>query len=60
MAKYPVISSDPEIQKQYVQLRKKGNTHVFAEMCALRKPPRFRDTYSPMHPRRGRGQGGPR
>lgn len=56
-AKYPQISKDPEVQKRYEQMRKAGESHKMAEMLALQKAPPVEDRYSPMHPRRGRGQG---
>jgi hypothetical protein len=37
---YPIISSDPTRQSFYVQMRKEGTSHNFAEMCALQQAPR--------------------
>jgi hypothetical protein len=37
--KYPVISSDPAIQRHYLQLRQQGMLHNGAEMLALQSPP---------------------
>lgn len=55
--KYPKVSDDPEIQKHYEECRKNGCDHKFAELLCSRKPPRVRNTYSPLHPRRNRGRG---
>jgi hypothetical protein len=52
------ISKDKKIQKHYEELRANGVGHNMAEMIALQVAPGIRDTYSPMHPRRGRGKGG--
>ena len=51
------ISDDPKIQAHYEECLRNGCSHKLAEMLALRKPPRVRNTYSPMHPRRNRGRG---
>lgn len=56
--KWPHYSDDPEIQAHYEKCRENGCDHQMADLLASRKAPRVRDTYSPMHPRRGRGQGG--
>lgn len=55
--KYETISKNPVIQARYVELRKAGNTHKFAEMLAMQQAPKVNNTYSPMHPRRNRGRG---
>lgn len=52
------ISNNPEVQATYDRLRQSGMEHKLAELLALREPPKHRDTYSPMHPRAGRGHGG--
>lgn len=57
---YQRISDDSEIQDTYDRLRQSGMHHKLAEMLALRSPPKHQDTYSPMHPRAGRGHGGVR
>jgi hypothetical protein len=56
--KYQQVSTDQAIQDAYDRLRKSGMAHKLAELLALREPPKHRDTYSPMHPRAGRGHGG--
>jgi len=58
MARYEKVSDNPAVQAAYVRLRKAGESHRFAELLALRQPPKHRDTYSPAHPRAGRGHGG--
>lgn len=35
--KYPTVSDNPNVQAFYVQMRKKGQSHNIAEMCALRE-----------------------
>jgi hypothetical protein len=55
--KYPQVSDDPKVQAHYEECRRNGCSHKLAEMLAFRKPPRFRNTYSPLHPRRNRGRG---
>lgn len=37
--KYPVISSNPEIQRRYMVMRSEGTSHRLAEMFALQQPP---------------------
>lgn len=37
--KYPVISSNPQIQAEYMRMRKAGQTHNCAEMFALQTCP---------------------
>lgn len=55
---YPRISDNQNIQDAYDRMRQSGMHHKLAELLALREPPKHRDTYSPMHPRAGRGHGG--
>lgn len=57
MPKYEKISDDPKVQAHYVECRKNGCGHKLAEMLALHQPPRVKNTYSPLHPRRNRGRG---
>jgi hypothetical protein len=40
--KLETISADPEVQKFYEQMRKRGESHALAEMLALRKVPACR------------------
>jgi hypothetical protein len=56
--KWPHYSDDPAVQAHYEECRKNGCDHKMADMLASRKVGRMIDTYSPMHPRRGRGNGG--
>jgi len=44
--RYPVISSDPDVQEFYLQRRKAGESHNMAEMLALRCGPRVHGTDS--------------
>lgn len=44
MAKYPTISTDQAVQAAYVQMRRDGQSHAMAEICALRKPPGANNT----------------
>lgn len=39
MARYPIISDDPQIQQDYVKSRKSGASHKLAEMLALQIAP---------------------
>ena len=39
MSKYPKISDDKRIQASYVKMRKAGESHNTAEMCALQQSP---------------------
>lgn len=39
MAKYPEISDVPEIQREYVRMRRKGESHNVAEMLATQAGP---------------------
>lgn len=54
---YPIVSDDAEVQAFYEECRRNGTSHNMAEILSFRKPPRVRNTYSPMHPRRNRGRG---
>lgn len=51
-------SDDPKVQAHYEACIKAGCDHKMADLLASRTAPKVRDTYSPMHPRRGRGKGG--
>jgi len=55
--RYPHVSDDPKVQSRYEECRRNGCSHNLAEILAFRKPPRVRNTYSPLHPRRHRGRG---
>ncbi len=44
--KYPIISSDPQVQAEYKKLRKEGSSHNIAEMCALQQSPGISGTDS--------------
>lgn len=37
--KYPIVSSDPDVQARYEESRRAGQSHAFAEICAFRAPP---------------------
>lgn len=39
MARYEIISADPQIQQAYVSMRRNGQSHNLAEMLALQQPP---------------------
>lgn len=39
MSDYPIVSSDPAVQKHYVLCRKEGTSHNLAEMYAFGQPP---------------------
>lgn len=41
-APYPIVSTDPAVQSFYELCRRKGQTHMFAEMCAFRQGPGFK------------------
>jgi hypothetical protein len=36
---YPVVSEDPQVQRDYVALRERGESHNFAAILAKRSPP---------------------
>lgn len=55
--KKEVYSTDPKVQAHYDACIKAGCDHKMADLLASRTAPKVRDTYSPMHPRRGRGKG---
>lgn len=40
MPQFPLISKIPEVQKFYESMRRKGQSHSIAEMCATRSAPR--------------------
>lgn len=44
--KYPVVSNDPAVQKEYVKLRKEGSSHNIAEICATQTCPGISGTDS--------------
>lgn len=44
MAAYPTVSTDKAVQAAYVKMRKAGQSHAMAEICACRKPPGANNT----------------
>ncbi len=52
---YPVVSENPEIQKEYVRLRKKGQSHNRAEMFSLSTSPGLQTDTRFLHGRDSNG-----
>lgn len=42
--KFPQVSSDADVQARYEAMRKRGESHAMAEMCAFRKAPGLNGT----------------
>lgn len=38
LSAWPVVSNDPDVQAFYEAMRERGESHMIAELCALRKP----------------------
>lgn len=53
--KYPIISRDPAIQKEYVRMRRKGTSHNLAQMFALQEAPGLQTDTRFLHGRSGNG-----